>query len=264
MSTQRRIIYGVMVLLVAITVFSIGMSYKDKVANYIDPSEDNVLASGTYERFIWTDKESYELGEQVEAAIIFVNHNNYTIGINPIYSYEFSGNSVYDSKQIACSDHVSYPPDAKIIIPANGNLTLTSRKFTPTYPGPFKITGLGQTKTVNIIGYKEVDVNSTGISLKIEPEVPVLKDKQNIWFYLIIVNENPYPVKIPVFSPVITHFGSPNSEYRLVEYIDWANPHWDIPAYSTKQIHQTMVYAATIDTPVYIKINGVTLRYPPE
>lgn len=79
---------------------------------------------------------------------------------------------------------------------------------------------------------------------------------------VIVNNSNPYPVRIPVCSPVITHFGSPDSELKLVEYVEWMSAHWDIPAYSTNQIHQTMSHA-TVDTPVYVTIYEITLRYPP-
>lgn len=100
-----------------------------------------------------------------------------------------------------------------------------------------------------------IDVNSSGVSL-------FLDEKEEKRIVVIVNNSNPYPVRIPTSSPVKTHFGTPDSELKLVEYIDWMSPHWDIPAYSTKLIHQTMAHA-TDDTPVYITINGITLRYPP-
>lgn len=111
--------------------------------------------------------------------------------------------------------------------------------------------------SLEITEYKPVwiDVNSSSISL-------FLDETEEKRIAVIVNNSNPYPVRIPVCSPVITHFGSPDSELKLVEYIDWMSAHWDIPAYSTKQIHQTMSHA-TVDTPVYITIYGITLRYPP-
>jgi len=255
-------IYGVMLVLVAITVFSLGINYDVIKEGFNDPFENLVTRSGTYEQFIWTNKESYKLGEQVEAAIVFVNHHNYTIGINPIYSYEFSGNSVYDPEKTTCSIHASYPQGAKIIIPANENLTFTSCKFTPTYPGPFKIVGLGQTKTVNVTGYKEVDVNSTGISLKIEPEAPVLRDKENVWFVLIIVNENPYPVKIPVFNE-ISYCLIP-SKPRGGMMVDWIMSHYTIEANSEKMVWRDRFRVTQPGFSLYYYIRGVTVSFEGE
>jgi len=248
-------IYSVMLILVAITVFSLGINDDAVKIGVNDPSENLVTRSGTYEQFIWTNKESYELGEQVEAAIIFVNNHNYTIGINPIYSLEFSGNSVYDPEKIACNIHASYPQGAKIIIPANENLTFTSSKFTPTYPGPFKIVGLGQTKTVNVTGYKEVTVNSTGISFKVEPSVLVLKDRDTVEVSLFLVNDNPYPVKIPVFSEIRRSLVSTNPKSGMM--IQYVISHYEIEAYSERLLWRENCRASYPGFSIYYKVEGV-------
>lgn len=194
MSKQQNLVYFTMLVLALITVFS--LYQPEQMVDQI------VAPSGSYERIIWTDKETYELGEKVEAAIILVNHNEYPISVNPIFAFDFSGNSVYDPEKIACTILANYPAGAKVEISANGNLTLTSCIFTPTYPGPFKINGLGLTKTVNVTGYKKIPLNSTGISFKIEPSNPKPKDKEKIECSLVIVNDNPYPVKVPVFERI--------------------------------------------------------------
>jgi hypothetical protein len=112
--------------------------------------------------------------------------------------------------------------------------------------------------SIEITEYKPVwvDVNSSGVSL-------FLEENEEKRIGVIVNNSNPYPVRIPTCNPVITHFGSPDSELKLVEYVEWMSAHWDIPAYTKKQIHQTMSHAGTDDTPVYITINEITLRYPP-
>ncbi|MGW8180273.1 MAG: hypothetical protein ACWGQW_16155, partial [bacterium] len=67
MSKQQNLVYVTMLVLALITVFS--LYQPEQMVDQI------VAPSGSYERIIWTDKETYELGEKVEAAIILVNHN---------------------------------------------------------------------------------------------------------------------------------------------------------------------------------------------
>ena len=254
MSTYRKIIYSVMLILIAITLFSLGSGYDEKDVNLF-------ATSGSYERVIWTTKDVYELGESVEAAIVFINPNKYPIIIEPIYSLSFSGNSVYDPEKMSCEIYLEYV-EPKIIIPEKGNTTITINTFTPTYPGPFKITGLGLTKTVNVTGYKEVDVNSTGISLKIEPEVPVLRDKKNVWFYLIIVNENPYPVKIPVFTDI--GYSLIPSKPRGGMKIDWIMTHYIVEANSEKGVWRNQFRVTQPGFSLYYYIRGITVSFERE
>jgi hypothetical protein len=124
MSKQENLVYFTMLFLALITAYSLYLPEQD--------ADQPVVSSGLYERIIWTDKETYELGEPVEAAIVFVNHNEYPISINPIYSYEFSGNSVYEPNKISGGVFADYASDAKIMIPANENITFTDCSFTPT------------------------------------------------------------------------------------------------------------------------------------
>lgn len=248
MSKQENLVYFTMLFLALITAYSLYLPEQD--------ADQPVVSSGLYERIIWTDKETYELGEPVEAAIVFVNHNEYPISINPIYSYEFSGNSVYDPEKVACGIFADYPAGAKIIVPAKGNLTLNSCTFTPTYPGPFKIIGLGLTKTVNVTGYKEVTLNSTGISLKIEANVPVLKDKENIEFSLVVVNDNPYPVKIPVFDKL--EYGFLLGEITGGFYPDWAIPFFKVEAYSQTTMWRHSFRVSYPSFTLYIYVNDYT------
>jgi hypothetical protein len=163
----RKIIYSSMLLLAIITIASISL--------FNDTPDTDEKTSGLYEKVIWTNKETYELGETIEAAIVFRNNADHTLEINPIYSFSFSGNSVYEPNKISGGAFEDYASDAKIMIPANRNITFTKSSFTPTYPGPFKITGLGVSKTVNVTGYKLVRMNSTGIKLSLEPTKTVLK-----------------------------------------------------------------------------------------
>ena len=86
MSKQQNLIYFTMLVLALITAFSLYLSGEE--------ADQPVSSSGLLERIIWTDKETYELGETVEAAILFINNGDQPLEIYPIYSYTFSGNSV--------------------------------------------------------------------------------------------------------------------------------------------------------------------------
>jgi hypothetical protein len=241
-------IYSTMLVLIVIIALSLGFYGEEKEENYL-------ATSGSYERVISTDKEIYELGEQVEAAIVFINPNEHPISINPINYYSFSGNSVYDPEQISGGIHADYPAGSKIVIPAEGNLTFTSCSFTPTYPGPFKITGLGHTKTVNVTGYKEANVNSTGISLKIEPNVPAIKDHETVEVSLILVNDNPYPVKIPVFSEIRRSLVSTNPKSGML--IQHVVSHYEIEAYSKRLLWRENCRVSYPGFSIYYKVEGV-------
>jgi len=105
-----------------------------------------------------------------------------------------------------------------------------------------------------------VTVNSTGVTLLLEPS----EDPDNPTILIRVKNDNPYPVRIPTFSPLEIKHGSLDSEIYYMIFINWVYPHWDIPAYSTKTIYNTDAYASDTRTPIYYTLYGQTLRYPPE
>ncbi len=105
-----------------------------------------------------------------------------------------------------------------------------------------------------------VTVNSTGITLLLEPS----EDPDNPTILIRVRNDNPYPVRIPVFSEMEKQYGSLESELKYSVQIFWGIPYWDIPAYSTKTLLNTDAYASDTRTPIYYTLYGQTLRYPPE
>lgn len=212
------------------------------------------MESQGYEKVIWTDKERYELGETIEAAIVFINKGDQPVEVYPIYSFTFSGNSVYDPMQITGGVFVEYAED-KIPIPANGNITFTDSSFTPTYPGPFKITGLGLTKIVNVTGYKEATLNSTGISLKIEPSIKEPKDRDYVEFSLFIVNENLYPVKVPSVSKIYIGY-SPDDQKPSV-FISWLYPYLEIDSNSSRLLYSRGYQLRYPGFGLYMSVEGV-------
>lgn len=103
-----------------------------------------------------------------------------------------------------------------------------------------------------------VNVNSTGITLFTGPS-----QDQYPNIVIQIRNDNPYPVRIPVFSDITRWTGLPDSDTKTITYISWTNQHWDIPPYSTKTIWDTGTSAKTIPKPTYFRLYGKTLAYPP-
>lgn len=93
-------------------------------------------------------------------------------------------------------------------------------------------------------------------SIQVENEQKIIVIRVN--------NSNKYPVKLLLNNEVITHYGTPDSQYKMVTYVDWLTSRLDIPAYSTKTIYNTDAYASPDRTPIYYTLYGVTLRYPPE
>ena len=246
MGKQENLVYFTMLVMALITGYSLYVSGQT--------TDLPKSSSGLYERIVWTNKETYELGETVEAAILFINHGDQPLEIYPIYSYTFSGNSVYDPKQITGKVFVDYAED-KITIPANGNLTFQSGSFKPTYPGPFKITGLGITKTVNVTGFKEVSLNSTGMSLVIKPSVSKPKDRDYVEFSFVIENNNPYPVRLPIVTKIYTGL-SPN-ELRPSIFIDWLYPHIGIAPYSERLLCSKGFQVRYPGFSLFMSANGV-------
>jgi len=214
----KQIITAIIILLTIITATFL-IQYKLNTGEY----------SGNYEITIWTDKETYTLEEPIHTVLVFTNKADHQIDIKPIYKFSFSGNSIHDPHPVTGEIHNTYGEE-KISIPANGNISFIESTFNPTYPGPFKITGLGVSKTVNVTGYQEVRINSTGIKLILEPSKTVLKDRDYVEFKLVILNENPYPVKIPVFSPVFMGFDP--DEMMPSIFLDWIYSHFEIESNS--------------------------------
>ncbi|MCW4012898.1 MAG: hypothetical protein NWF07_07890 [Candidatus Bathyarchaeota archaeon] len=229
-----------------------------------------------------SDKPSYSVGEVIEINCTINNplpipvyYRGHTlIEVTAEYNNGSSVQRFYFSiKEIAAEDAAEAARIAsgevygRGFIASHGEKRVRTTRYLPKYIGMIQvmaectdITGMDSANlSLEITEYQPVwvDVNSSGISL-------FLDENEENRIIVLVNNSNAYPVRIPVYSPVITHFGSPDSELRLVEYIDWVNPYWDILAYSAKQIHRTMSHTGTVDTPVYVTIYGITLRYPPQ
>jgi len=227
-----------------------------------------------------SDKPSYGVGEVIEINCTINNplpipvyyRGHTVIEVTSEYSngssvrrFYFSGYEIAAENAAEAARIASGKAPGRGFIAPYGEKIVRTVRYLPEYTGMIQVvaecTDITGTEIANlsleITEYKPVwvNVNSSGVTF-------FLDENEEKRIAVIVNNNNPYPVRIPTSSPITTHFGTPDSELKLVEYIDWMSPHWEIPAYSTKQIHQTMSHA-TDDTPVYITINGITLRYPP-
>ncbi len=195
---------------------------------------ENLVDFRTVQLIIETDKESYALGETIKSRIYINNPTSENVSIRPITSYSIIANSNYDPNPIARSTSISYSPGAYITINANGKYFLDNQRYTSQYPGPFTISCLGMKKTVNMSGYKEVSLNSSGISLEIQTSQIEFKVGDQIEVYLVIRNSNPYPVKVPVFqnmTPSKIPLETPIPGF----FVEWVMPFFEVEANSTRR-----------------------------
>jgi len=136
------------------------------------------------------------------------------------------------------------------------SLALLQQVFTPEYPGSFTISCLGARKTVTITGYKEVALNSTGISLVIEPSRTDLKDGDYVEFNLVIVNDNPYPVKVPVFD-ILSYSLTPDSPIGTM-HIEWVWNYFEVEAESQRTVWRDGFLVRYPRFSLYYYVEGAT------
>ena len=210
--------------------------------------------NGILEKNIWTDKETYILGDKVQAAIVFNNPADQAVELAPIYVFSFSGNSVHDPQKVTQRVNRDYA-DPRITVPAHGKLVFINSTFTPTYPGEFVITGLGLTKRVNVTGYKEVSLNSSGIRLVLEPSISKPEDRDYVDFSLVIWNDNAYPVKIPVFSPI--YMGEGPDDLAPSTYISWISSHFTIESGASWRLNLRGYQVRYPGFSLYVSVDGV-------
>jgi hypothetical protein len=105
---------------------------------------------------------------------------------------------------------------------------------------------------------REVSINSTGITLFLEGSGDV--DRPTI--LIRVRNDNPYPVRFPVFDELTKNYGSPDSVIKITIYLSGFPSFFEVPSFSTITIYDTDSQASD-NTPIYFKLYGLTLRYPP-
>ena len=232
---------------------------------------------------ITTGQPSYAAGEAVEVQCIVSNplplpiyyRGHTAIDIETSYQNGSKVQKVYLNYTEAAAEAAneasraaSGEPWGEGFISPNEEKIVKTVRYTPMHEGEVMITAelTSFTKvsavnmSIEITEYDPilVNVNSTGITLFAGPS-----QDQYPTIVIQIRNDNPYPVRIPVFSSLTRWVGSPDSDMKTVTFISWVNRYWDIPPYSTKTIWDTGTSAKTTRKPIYFRLYGKTLVYPP-
>jgi hypothetical protein len=217
-----QIFYATVLLLASVIVF--GVASRGSLSN--EPS------SYVYDVRIETDRDVIRMGESFTATVYLYNPGDSDIFLEPIRQCTFSGVSVHDPEPINCVVFADYPGGTKIRIGAHDKAEFLKQVFTPEYPGPFRVICLGAQATVNVTGVRRVPISSPEVSLNVEFNVT----GKLIEAQLILVNDNPYPVKVPVFFklPIYREFyGFSNNS---TAYIRWAISFFEVEAGSTRVV----------------------------
>jgi len=199
----------------------------------VDAVPENLVDFRTVHLIIETEKDEYELGESIRTTIYVFNPTAEDVQIRSITNYLVDANSEYDPNPSIIGASQS-PVGAYIKINANGRYTFVLQTFTPNYPGEFRITCLGVSKTVNVTGYKEVSLNTTGISLEIQTSQNEFKIGDQIEVYLVIRNRNLYPVKVPVYQEM-TPSAVPLENPHSTMFVEWSVRYFEVEANSTRR-----------------------------
>lgn len=244
--SARQVFYAAVIILASVVIFGVA-----------SPGHTgNDAASYVYDVRIETERDAVKIGESFTATVYLYNPGDRDILLEPIRQCTLGGNSVYEPEPVSCIVNIDYVAGARIRIVAHDRAVFLRQVFTPEYPGSFTISCLGARKTVTITGYKEVALNSTGISLVIEPSRTDLKDRDYVEFNLVIKNDNPYPVKVPVFDK-FSYGLTPDSPIGTM-YIEWAWKYFEVEAESQRIVWKDSFLVRYPGFSLYYYVDGVT------
>jgi len=217
-----QIFYAAVLLLVSVIVFGVASpgSLSDEPSSYV------------YDVMIETDRDVIRMGESFTATVYLCNQGDREVLLEPIRQFTLSGNSAFDPEPVGCVVNADYPAGAKIRIGAHDKAAFFQQVFTPEYPGPFRVTCLGAQATVNVTGARRVPISSPEVSLKVEFNV----NGSLIEALLILVNDNPYPVKVPVFMKLNIYREFYGFSNNSTAYISWAISFFEVEADSTRVV----------------------------
>ena len=183
-----------------------------------------------YYAVIETDRDTISVGESFTATVYLCNPGDRDILLEPIRQFAFSGNSLYGPEPVNNAVFLSYPGGTKIKVGAGDRTVFLRRVFTPLYPGPFMVTCPGAEATVNVTGARRVPISSPEVGLKVEFSVT----GRLVHALLILVNDNPYPVEVPVFMQLTRYKEFYGFSSNTTSYISWAIRFFEVEAHSTK------------------------------
>jgi len=215
-----RIFYATVLLLASVIVF--GVASPSSLS--IEPS------SYVYDVRIETDRNVIRIGESFTATVYLYNPGDSDVLLEPIRQFTFSGHSVFDPEPVSCVVNADYPGGTKIKIGAHDKAEFLMQVFTPQYPGPFRVTCLGAQATVNVTGARRVPINSPEVGLEVGFNVT----GRLIEAQLILVNDNPYPVEVPVFMRLGIYREFYGFSNNSTAYISWMRWFFEVEARSTK------------------------------
>jgi hypothetical protein len=219
---NRQVFYAAVILLASVIVF--GVASPSSLSN--EPS------SYVYDVRIETDRDAVKIGESFTATVYLYNPGDRDILLEPIRQCTFSGHSVYDPEPVSSVVNLDYPGGTKIRIVTHDKAEFLKQVFTPQYPGPFKITCLGAQATVNVTGARRVPLSSPEVGLEVGFNVT----GGRVEALLLLINDNPYPVKVPVFSEITIYREANGFGYNSTAILDWVISFFEVEAGSTRVI----------------------------
>ena len=220
--SSGRAFYAAVLLLSSVIVFGVASS----------SSLGNESSSYVYDVRIETDRDAVRVGESFTATVYLYNPGDRDILLEPIRQCSLSGNSVHDPEPVSCVVNIDYVAGAKIRIGAHDRVVFLRQVFTPEYPGPFKITCLGAVHTVNVTGARWVPLSSPEVQLEVGFNVT----GRLVDALLILVNDNPYPVEVPVFMKLTRYREFYGFRHNSTAYISWAINFFEVEAGSTRVV----------------------------
>ena len=102
---------------------------------------------------------------------------------------------------------------------------------------------------------RNVTLDSQGVSLVIEPSIAKPKERDFVQFRIMIVNDNPFPVRIPVFSSI--YMGHSPDDLMPSVFLSWVKPYIEIDASSSRVIHQVGYQVHYPVFELYVSVSGV-------
>ena len=220
--SARQVFYAAVILLASAIVFGVTSTsnLSDEPLSYV------------YDVRIETDRDAVKIGESFTATVYLCNPGDRDILLKPIRQCTLSGNSVHDPEPVSCVVNIDYLAGARIRIGAHDRAVFLQQVFTPEYPGSFRVTCLGAVHTVNVSGARRVPLSSPEVRLEVGFNVT----GGLVEALLILVNDNPYPVEVPVFLKLTRYREFYGFRNNSTAYISWAINLFEVEAGSTRVI----------------------------
>ena len=220
--SSGRAFYAAVLLLASVIVFGVTSpsNLSDEPLSYV------------YDVRIEANRDTVKVGENFTATVYLYNPGDRDILLEPIRQCTLSGKSVHDPEPVSCVVNIDYVAGARIRIVAHDRAVFLQQVFTPEYPGPFRVTCLGAAHMVNVTGARRVPLSSPEVQLEVGFNVT----GRLVEALLILVNDNPYPVEVPVFMKLTRYREFYGFRINSTAYISWAINFFEVEAGSTRVV----------------------------